>query len=243
MELAWFLTGLAQAAGTSPRFAASLTDLATKTFHLLEENQGEHGLFGHLSTKKSLEGRLRGRIGSFADQVYPIFAMSKLAKAFDLEEPLGAALYCAKAICDAQGKWGQWWWLYDARRGSVSSRYPVYSVHQHGMGPMALFAVEEATGRSFREHIYRGLRWIYGPNELAVDMRDPEQNLIWRCQLNGNRQTTFWEVILSTIRQSKKENRARSLEVLYEQRPYEFGWLLFAFVPNSAGESSGNGGE
>jgi hypothetical protein len=199
----------------------------------VEENQGEFGLFGHMSTEKSLMGRLRGRIGSFADQVYPIYAMSKFAKAFHVEDPLGPALECATAICAAQGKSGQWWWLYDARSGRVSSRYPVYSVHQHGMAPMCLFAVEETTGQSFRESIYQGLRWIYGENELGIDMRDGAQSLIWRCLAPGNWQTKFWEMAWSAIRPTNEHMQVPSLEVLYEQRPYEFGWLLFAFAKNS----------
>ena len=233
MELAWFLSGLAHAGATSSKLERALTDVSMRTFHLLEENQGEYGFFGHMNAKKSLQGRLRGRIGSFADQVYPIYAMSKFGKALQIEEALGSASYCAKAICEAQGKWGQWWWLYDAKSGRVSSRYPVYSVHQHGMAPMALLAVEGATGRSFREHIHRGLQWIYGANELGTDMRDLPKSLIWRCVLPGDRHARFWEVALSTIRSRKTDRHAGALEVLHEQRPYEFGWLLFALAGNS----------
>jgi hypothetical protein len=236
MELAWFLAGLAHAAERTPMLAGRLTELSVKTYHRLMENQSEHGLFGHLSTKNSLAGRLRGRIGSFADQVYPIYAMSKFARVFQVEEALAPALECASAICRAQGDLGQWWWLYDSRSGRVSSRYPVYSVHQHGMAPMCLFAVEEATGRSFRQFIYKGLGWIYAANELGVDMRDTAQNLIWRCILPGNSQKKYLEMALSLIRSQNQEIPARSLRILHEQRPYEFGWLLFAFAKNAEAE-------
>jgi hypothetical protein len=233
MELAWFLAGLAHAAETSPKLISTLTDLSVETYHRIEENQGEYGLFGHLSTKNSLAGRLRGRIGSFADQIYPIYAMSKFAKVFQLEDPMGLALECATAVCGAQGESGQWWWLYDARGGRVFSRYPVYSVHQHGMAPMGLFAVEEATGQCFEQFIYKGLCWIYGTNELGVDMRDNAQNLIWRCILLGNSRKKYWDMALSLVRSPNQDMQARSLKILYEQRPYEFGWLLFAFARNS----------
>jgi hypothetical protein len=238
MELAWFSAGLAHAAETAPKLASTLTDLSLRTYHRLKENQGEHGFFGHLSTKNSLVGRLRGRIGSFADQVYPIYAMSKFARAFHLEEPLGPALECATAVCRAQGELGQWWWLYDARSGRVSSRYPVYSVHQHGMAPMCLFAVEEATGRSFRQFIYKGLGWIYANNELGVDMRDSSQNLIWRCILPKNSKKKYWEMVSGLVRSPNQDIPVRSLKVLDEQRPYEFGWLLLAFARNAEAASS-----
>jgi hypothetical protein len=229
MELAWFLSGLAHAAEACPKLVGALTEVAMKTYHRMAENRGQHGFFSHKGRKNSLSGRLRGHIGSFADQVYPIYAMSKFAKAFHLAEPLGTALTSATAICRAQGKSGQWWWLYNARNARVSSRYPVYSVHQHGMAPMCLFAVEDTTGQSFREPIYKGLRWIYGHNELSLDMRDANQTLIWRGIFSGNRWTKFWEIGMSAIRPTNHDAQVRSLEVLYEQRPYEFGWLLFAF--------------
>lgn len=230
MELAWFLSGLAHAAEASPMLVNRVTDLAVETYQRLEENQGDYGLFDHLSAAKSLRGRLRGRIGTFADQVYPMYALSKFAKVFHVEDPLGPALECATAVCAAQGKSGQWWWLYDSKSGRVSSRYPVYSVHQHGMGPMGLFAVEEATGQCFRESIFKGLRWIYGVNELGIDMRDCEWNLIWRCALPGSKHSKYLEMILNKLRPPKQNLPDPSLKILHEQRPYEFGWLLFAFA-------------
>lgn len=229
-ELAWFLTGLAHAAMWSRKTAAELTDLAVETYHRMEQNQGEYGLFGHLAEKKSLGGVLRGRIGSFADQIYPIYAMSKFATAFNVKEALGSALACASAICSAQGALGQWWWLYDSRTGRTSSRYPVYSVHQHGMAPMGLFALEQATGQSFKENIDRGLRWVYGSNELGVDMRDLAQDLIWRCILPRNKQTKYWDTAMSLVRSPKESASVVPLQVLFEERPYELGWLLYAFA-------------
>jgi hypothetical protein len=232
MELAWFLTGLSYAADASPKLVSTLTDLSVETYHRIEGNQGEFSLFGHMSTKNSLAGRLRGRIGSFADQIYPIYAMSKFAKVFHVEDPLGPALECATAICGAQGKLGQWWWLYDSHTGRVSSCYPVYSVHQQGMAPMGLFAVEEATGQCFKQFVYKGLSWICGMNELGIDMRDSAHDLIWRCILPGNKQRKYWEMAMSIVRSPNQDIPVRSLKILYEQRPYELGWLLFALARN-----------
>jgi hypothetical protein len=233
MELAWFLSGLAHATEAAPRLAGPLTDLAVETYHRLEENQGEHGFFGHLNTESSMSGRLRGRIGSFADQIYPIYAMAKFAVAFHVEDPLLPAKECAKAICSAQGALGQWWWLYDSRHGRVSSRYPVYSVHQHGMAPMGLFAIEEATGKSFRPAIYKGLDWIYGPNELGVEMRDSKENLIWRCIRPKSKRTKYLDTAFSLLGAVDTKAPIGELEILYEDRPYELGWLLFAFAKHS----------
>jgi hypothetical protein len=229
MELAWFLSGLAHAALASPGKQSELSGLADKTFRLLEKNQGKSGYFGHLSTSKSLPGFLRGRIGSFADQVYPIYALSKYAVAFHLEAPSKLALNCANAICEAQGKLGQWWWLYDSRSGHIASKYHIYSVHQQGMAPMALIAAEEATGQSFQEPIYKGLRWIYGANELGEDMRDLSTNLIWRCIYPEQAYGKYRNVFRSMVGLPSAEFSAADLRILYEDRPYELGWLLYAF--------------
>ncbi|HEY2645665.1 MAG TPA: hypothetical protein VGI34_01765 [Candidatus Acidoferrales bacterium] len=229
MEMAWFLTGLSHAALATPELQSRLTPLADRALQMLEKNQGKSGYFGHLSTTKSMPGFLRGRIGSFADQVYPIYAMSKFAVAFHREEPAKLALKCANAICQAQGELGQWWWLYDSKAGRISSKYHVYSVHQQGMAPMALIAAEEATGQSFQEPIYKGLRWIYGANELGEDMRDLSTNLVWRCIYPEQKYGKYMNVVRSLLGMPNAEFSAANLKILYEDRPYELGWLLYAF--------------
>lgn len=230
MELAWFLTGLAYAARLSTGLGERVTDSCMATYQYLRANQGEHGFFGHMNRERSLVGRMRGHIGSFADQVYPIFAMAKLASFLHVEEAIRPALACANAISRVQGELGEWWWLYDSCRAKVSSYYPVYAVHQHGMAPMALFALQEATGTQFEAAIFRGLEWIYGANELAVDMRDSTRKTIWRCQRPRARQAKYWSIASSAFRSSPATRAVTELEVLYEQRPYEYGWLLFAFA-------------
>jgi len=228
-ELAWFLAGLAHAAQTSTKRAASLTDLAVEVFRRLGENQGKSGFFGHLSRNKSAAGYARGTIGSFADQVYPIYAMARLSKVLSVDEPCGPIAQCAAAICRAQGNLGQWWWLYHSITGRVLSRYPVYSVHQHGMAPMALFAQETVTGQNFRANIFRGLSWVYGSNELNVDLRN-EMGLIWRCILPKLKFTKYWHTAINLIKAPDNNSPVGPLTVLHEDRPYELGWLLFSFA-------------
>ena len=229
MELAWFLAGLSHAALACPEKSSDLRNVADKTYDRLKKNQGKSRFFGHLGTANSVSGFLRGRIGSFADQIYPVYAMSKFAVAFQVESSSGAALDCAKAICEAQGELGQWWWLYDSQSGRVSSKYPVYSVHQQGMAPMGLIAADEATGHSFQEPIYKGLRWIYGANERREDMRDLPQSLIWRCIYPQQKYSKYTDIIRSLVGLPGGTPSAADLKILHEDRPYELGWLLYAF--------------
>lgn len=226
MELSWFLTGLSYAQLANRSGGSKFRDLAFKLYERIRVNQGPSGGFGHLPSSGSLWGVLRGRIGSFADQVYPIYAFSKFAESFEFREALDHATRCAELICNAQGPLGQWWWHYDSITGRVTGKHPVYSVHQEAMGPMALFALSEATGRDFNSYIFTGLDWIAGENELGLDMRDPASHVIWRCFYQSKLKTYSNEL----LNFAGLPSSLTGLQVRYECRPYELGWLLYAFA-------------
>jgi hypothetical protein len=231
MEVAWFLTGLSYWAQFDSAKASTLAPSAEETYQLLIKNQGQQGFFGHLSTSKSLEGIARGRTGSFADQVYPIYAMAQYHKAFHNPEAASRARQCALGICEAQGPLGQWWWHYDVPGGRVTDGYPVFSVHQHAMAPMVLFGLGEVIGHDFSPWIYKGLGWINEKNELTFNMEDAEQNVIWRCIFRSRRSLSrYAKAGIGRYDADPQHNRPEDLAVLYECRPYELGWLLYAFA-------------
>jgi len=226
MELAWFLTGLAYASRAEEKQRPYIEPLARQTYTLLQSNQGRDGLCGHMAKWSSLAGAVRGHVGSFADQVYPILAMAHFGQVFGMKEASQNALRCASAICRLQGPLGQWWWHYDSVTGGVFERYPVYSVHQHAMAPMALFAAQEACNADFSEQIYKGLGWISGANELQEDLEDESASVIWRCICPPKSASHFGRVPVLIGQQ----RTAGKLRVLHECRPYELGWLLYAFA-------------
>jgi hypothetical protein len=80
MELAWLLAGLAHRK-LAIRGTADHADIAFGAYKLIIGNQGPDGFFGHSATYRSLSGMFRGHVGSFADQVYPIYALAKFAQA------------------------------------------------------------------------------------------------------------------------------------------------------------------
>lgn len=228
MELAWFLTGLCHASMSTPGAPAYFKDLATKTYQILIKNQGERGMFGHIATRSSLAGVLRGRVGSFADQVYPIYGMTRYGQAYGDKGAIERALECALTICEVQGSLGQWWWHYDSAGGRVTGRLPLFSVHQHAMGPMALLALGEATDSDFSPWIYKGLQWIRR-NELAMDMEASDINIVWRSIYRPTIQRVLDTALAMMSRRDDEESR-RGLRVMWECRPYELGWLLYAFA-------------
>jgi hypothetical protein len=237
MEVSFYLTGLARCCLAGYGDLSGLTEQIEVARRILERNAGPSGVYGHLSSSGCWAGRLRGRIGTFADQVYPTIAFSVLAQARNDEKAKLAARRTAERICQLQGPYGEWCWHYDSHSGRVVSRYPVYSVHQHAMAPMMLFAAAEATGQDFSQAIYRGLEWISGNNELQRDFVEPSLGLVWRC-IYLDREGAWTDAALrfSGIRSdSANPNR---LKTRYECRPYELGWLLYAFAGRGEARST-----
>jgi len=239
MELAWFLTGLSNWALACPEKQPRLRALAFQTFALLKKNRGEQGFFGHLARGGSVMGMTRGRIGSFADQVYPIYAMTRFSQAYQEDSALQMALQTGRGLCEAQGSLGQWWWHYDSLTGRVLEGYPVFSVHQHAMGPMTLFALGEAAQVDFTPWIERGLQWINSENELGFNMEDGAAQVIWRCQYRSASQIkTYLKAALNLGDAAKPYEAKKDLKVLFECRPYELGWLLYAFASRLGKDTS-----
>jgi hypothetical protein len=239
-ELGWLVSGLSRTAQLVPG-RADVADLAYAAYRALTANQSElTGLFcfgGRAGGR--FRRRLRRQLGFFDNQVYGIHAAVDYYRAFDDATALAAARRCVDQILAAQGPLGQWAWHYDVRSGAVVDRYPVYSVHQHGMGPMALRAVTDATGRRFDEPIARSVAWVFGANELGDTMLDHDRNVIWRSirRRSAHRKLIHLFKLLSVARlQRARERLARmantrgQLERDLECRPYELGWLLLALA-------------
>lgn len=228
MEVAWYLTGLAScwAAGYAdlPGLGAQIEAARA----ILKGNCGHSGIYGHRGRGTSLPGYVRHRIGSFADQVYPTIAFAKLAQASGDKEARTMALRTATTMCELQGPLGEWSWQYDAVTGRVTSRYPVYSVHQHAMAPMMLLAAAEASGCDFSDAIFKGLSWIGGNNEMRRDFIEPALGLVWRS-IYLEKIDAYVDAALRFL-QLRRGVASAAVKVCYECRPYELGWLLYAFA-------------
>jgi hypothetical protein len=238
VEASWVLAALAAA-----RAQADVEEpLAAARHRLLASRRPGASLFPH-ATGPGLLPWYRTHVACYADQVYPIQALALLHRSGDDPEALAAASAAADRICQLQGPGGQWWWHYDARTSGLVEGYPVYTVHQHAMGPMALLDLTDAGGGQYREAIERGLRWITEPAEL--DLSGPplvldDEGLTWRKIYRGDPHKVVRAVHGVTTRavpglRLPGVNRVyRPAAIDRECRPYEFGWLLYAWLARHA---------
>jgi hypothetical protein len=227
MELAWIVQGLAlqSEGGERKAFREALGALLA--------NQARSGLFYHSGGTGP-----RRRFPNFATQIYSILALATVARAGLDERALPAASSAADRLLALQLPDGGWPWLYDAETGRVVERYEIYSVHQHGMAPMALLELAEASGdASYAEAARRGVQWIYGRNELALSMIDEREPMIYR----SIRRRAPWSRVLLYANTASARLFGRAVagtdaraELNATCRPYELGWLCEAWAGREA---------
>ena len=228
VERAWVVSALVAAR----RYTDVEEPLTRARARLLAARPGR--LYPHATGREV--SRFRAHVGSFAAQVYPVQALARLHRSADDPQALAAAESVAAAICAAQGPSGQWWWHYDSRTGGVVEGYPVYTVHQHAMGPMALLDLAEAGGERYLDAICRGLRWLVSRPESAEAMVLDEPPITWR-KVARNDPRKLTRGLRATSTRIVPGWRLTALDhvfppgvVDHECRPYELGWLLMTWL-------------
>ena len=226
VELAWILSALV-AGRSEVRPEQAVQPVRDR---LLSVFSAPAGIFPHVVGSGG--GALRRHVACFADQVYPIQALARYHAAFDDRVALSAATRCAEQICEVQGPDGQWWWHYDARNGRVIEGYPVYSVHQDAMGPMALLDLQEAGGPDMSDAIRRSLRWMEVASEVGHSLIDEEALVIWR-KVGRVEPGKLLRTLRAGASRLRPGLRLRPLDgifpptrVDYECRPYHLGLVL-----------------
>lgn len=242
MSAGWLLAGLS-ALCQHTACKDNATALGEQVFQrLLANRNAETGLFclGGPTSRRNLFARRRDhRLGSFASQAYPTIGLASYARGTGNLEALQVAAETADRLCTLQGSEGQWWWIYDVRTAQPVIRYPVYSVHQDGMGPMALLAVMLAGAeRDYTNAIGKSLDWLEKRPELPEErLIDPEHGVVWRAIQRDapDRTAGFGLGASERLRMSLAawiecpDRRAfRRGYVCAECRPYHLGWILAA---------------
>lgn len=230
VSCAWVLS-----AALAARGLGRTDDVAEAAAIRLMASQSPAGVFPHL-TPSSVNIGLRRNVGCFADQIYPIQALARWSAARGDADALAAANRCAARICEAQGPAGQWWWHYHLRSGGVVEGYPVYSVHQHAMAPMALLDLWEAGGADHLAAVARGLAWLDRHPEVNEPLVSDQKSVIWRKV--GRREpkkaaraiAAAASAIVSGLRVPCLDMVFPPNQIDHECRPYEFGWMLYAWM-------------
>jgi hypothetical protein len=230
VELAWLLSALVAA-----RRALDTKESARQVrTRLLGAFREAAGVFPHEIDPAA--SSLRDHVACFADQVYPIQALARYHAAYADDAALAAANRCAAQICRLQGAGGQWWWHYDARSGAVIEGYPVYSVHQDAMGPMALFDLREAGGADHAEAIARSLEWMQEAPEIASSLIDDAAGVVWRKvgRAEPGKLVRSARALASRLHPGLRLGWLDALfpaeRVDWESRPYHLGWVLHTWL-------------
>lgn len=227
VELSWTVDALCRESRNDAKSMAEKIAL-----RLMNAQVKTSGVFPHHIGK--VDG-FRQHVSCFADAVYPIHALSTFYSTFSVREALDCASRCAHMICTRQGSNGQWWWHYDVRTGHVVEGYPVYSVHQDSMGPMALLALQAAGGPDYRKPVFNGLEWLYWSEEIKSTLMDKEADLIWRkvARKEPNKLSRLLQALASKPNPSLRFPFTNTLfppgTIDYENRPYHLGWILYAW--------------
>lgn len=225
VDCAWTLVAALAAA-----HLADATELASDAARRLVVAQGASGLFPDM-LPASGHGRSRTHAGCFADQAHAIQALARFHAARGDAAALAAANACAERICKLQGRDGQWWRLYDVRDASIVETYPIYSVHQHAIAPMALLDLEECGGMADWGAVVKGVDWLYQHPETVTPLICEDHAAIWRKAARRGPGKAIGATArrcglpLPWLDRIFPPNR-----VELECRPHEMGWLLYAWL-------------
>ncbi|KQT90937.1 hypothetical protein ASG49_14595 [Marmoricola sp. Leaf446] len=235
VDVAWMLTA-ATALHTRGLGDHVSEEVAERGSRVLLAERGAEGLYPHV-LPASGQSRWRSHVGSFADQVYPLQALARGSAAYGHGDWLRAAETTAARLCHLQGPAGQWWWHYDSRDGGVVERFPVYSVHQHAMAPMVLHDLREAGGTDHTDSVVSGLSWLHTHPEVLDELVSPRWGLVWRKV--GRREPpkaaralgALTTAVRPGLRVPGLDAALPPVRIDHECRPYELGWLLYAWLP------------
>ncbi|NUN14208.1 MAG: hypothetical protein HUU55_11290 [Myxococcales bacterium] len=230
-ELAWALTGLALEMESRPNDQVAKAALRLVQYSLDRCYSRRGGLFRHRAEGR----RADSRYALFSTQIYWVKALAEAGRVFRWGNVIEIATRVADRLIHERDSFGGWPWRYDSETGAAFERYPIYSVHQDGMAPMALFALQRANGLDYRRVIAESLAWLWR-NELSIDMVDYEHAVIFRAirrKFPFNRLLTALNGSFTHIaHRSPLSMTPAFLRVNRTCRPYHLGWLLYALCPH-----------
>jgi hypothetical protein len=112
------------------------------------------------------------------------------------------------------------------------------------MAPMALHALQEASGQDFGEAVDRGVRWLESAPELhGASLIDEEAGLIWRkvARREPRKLARSLQAAASRLHSGLRfpalDRVLPPRSIDFEDRPYHLGWILHAFPRGSGAQA------
>ena len=235
-DFGWILQGLVRFVQNNNSVKDNVMHVLKEAYNLLINLYSTDTNLCYRHNRLQLKYKTSRQIASLADQVYPIIALANYGYHFGKQKSTDIAISVANTICKLQGRKGQWWWHYDVKNGLVAEEYPVFSVHQDAMAPMALLAIDKIAGTDHRVFIMNGLKWLNGHNELGSRMIIQDEGIIWR-DIHRRDFLKMYRLIrgLLSIGGFEKIHKLTSknlfgYKISMECRPYHLGWILYAWA-------------
>jgi hypothetical protein len=163
-QLAWLVSGLT---------AASERSGLEETVSLLDQSEAE--LLARTAAGTGLMHdpyhRIGGGLTPVAGQFHSLIALDQLVRSERGEDDREPAQLLARALLDLQREDGSWPGVVDSVRGEPAALYPVLTVTQVALAPIALRGAKQlGLEGDFDSAIERSLAWASGGNRLGFDL-------------------------------------------------------------------------
>jgi hypothetical protein len=164
-RLAWLASGLTEAStrvGGGPELDSLLDQAQTALINRVVAGSG---------LMSDLHHRIGGGLTPVSGQFYSLIALCQLERAGRGQGAADAARKLLSALLEVQREDGSWPGIVDPVRGEAAALYPVFTVTQVALAPIALRLTQEAglPGEA-ADAADRGISWARGNNRLGFDL-------------------------------------------------------------------------
>lgn len=223
-QLAWLASGLSETAVLTGDTTGSL--IAEVSGELSERIDRDTGL------ARDVHARRLGSAVPVASQFHLLHALCQLVRSGS-EELRAPAMDLAAALLSLQRKDGAWPGLIDPARKTAAVVYPILTVTQVAVAPIALRSASElGLEGDFQAAIEAGMKWAGGENPLSLRLVHEKDARIDRGILPKRKPGALGRGISSAarrIRGQALEPDARQLIIDPASSSEDLGWTLEAW--------------
>jgi hypothetical protein len=229
-DVAWILWGACVAAREGTRGALDVASAAL-AFIRSELTQPETGLPQHTTA------RYRRHLVSFGSLVYFLRAIYEAAVTLGDADAMQLFERGVDKALALQGPDGEWPWMLDNRTGGMVDPYPVFTVHQDSMAMLFLHPAENCGLARSSDAIERSVAWIFGANELGVQMFAERPFFAYRS-IERDESLSRLRRYARSMRPRRTRSKSWPLAGVrrnFECRSYHLGWLLYVWSRRVSG--------